>query len=58
MEKRQHGAVNVELCAAPWEKSTSEQGETQNKMGGGERWRLGKCSSDKAIKRTSGLMDF
>lgn len=28
------------------------------KMGGGERWRLGKYSSDKAIKHTSGLMDF
>lgn len=29
-----------------------------SKKTGGERWRPGKCCSDKAIKRTSGLMDF
>lgn len=40
------------------ERSRLQNEVRPKKDGRGERWWLGKCSSDKAIKRTSSLMDF
>lgn len=34
------------------------QSELKQGFWGDERWRFGKCGSDKAIKRILGLMDF